>query len=137
MGLSIANAKAEYQDDHGRVIEIVNRSGEPVMDGDKPVSMTILGPYSKRVRDFQREESKRQAKRQQARLSLEDFEDLQVRQMAVAVIDWSGIVDDHGNPLQCTQENVVAVLKGIPYLLEQLQLAHRDERLFSTASPSS
>jgi hypothetical protein len=48
-------------------------------------------------------------------------EDILNRQLAEAIIsDWKGVDDDNGQPLACTVENKIAILKALPEFRDEI-----------------
>lgn len=76
---------------------------EPLMDGDKPVTITVLGRDAKAVQDARKEAEKRHAKG--------DIDETErgLLPLVASVVGWSGIEFD-GKALDCTPENVRKVL---------------------------
>ena len=46
------------------------------------------------------------------------------------VVDWRGVTDREGKPLECTPKNIVKVLADLPILFQQLRIKTRDWTLW-------
>lgn len=135
MGFNIAKAKAELAiEDQGRVVVLQDKNKEPLMDGDQPITVTIMGSYSKVYRRIREQHTQRMVKRRQANPTAEQLLQNRMDLVASCVLAWSGITDDQGNPLPCTKEHALELV-SVPYVLEQLEEAQGDHEGFS-APPS-
>lgn len=93
--------------DEGRQMQVRHPKGGVVTDSEgKPVTITLLGFYSKRFREKDREITQRRI--EQARLGIqpspEDAERDAVERLAAVTVAWSFDTLD-GQPFPCTEEN--------------------------------
>lgn len=134
--LAAAPSVADVED-QGQWIHLLDRDDEPGYYGEdrKPVRMRVAGSYSNR---FRRAEQKvrRKALRGRGKMSAEDLDQQALEIEAACVIEWEGIVSA-GRPVPCEPENVVQVLRAMPWVRKQVQRAIDDHAaFFKTASGS-
>lgn len=131
----------------GTVIDIISpASGDPLIDDEtgKPVTITILGVDSPKLRNIARKLNDRRmndARRGKNNdYDSEVAEAEQIKLLAAATIAWEGIALDSKEPLECNEKNAVRFYSDprFPWLKEQIDRAISDrQRFFKKASPSS
>ena len=121
--------------DEGTVVEIRH----PVTGEKTDLTVTVASYQSERVKKLQRKMANA-AMREQRRnpkkaATVEEVEEKAHDLMVAAVIGWSGFERD-GKPLECTPENVRAVLTNpdLYFIAEQIDKAAEDAQAFLTAS---
>ncbi|HTG26124.1 MAG TPA: hypothetical protein VK681_39365 [Reyranella sp.] len=119
------------------------RTGGPLMHDDgEPMSVTVLGDDSQRMRDYdrkQQDEAIDQAKAgRKSTLTAVGIEARNARRLAVATIHWHLDVID-GQALECTEANAFKVYSDsrFPWLYEQVATGRMERaRFFSGGSTS-
>lgn len=118
------------REDQGRVVKLKDEAQVPY---DPPVTVTVVGTYSRKYK--QAMETRAQAARKR-RMSDEDAQREVLEATAECVIAWEGF-SDNGAPMECKPSNVVKVLEKAPWIHEQIAEAMHDHAGFSkAASPS-
>ena len=128
--LSAEKSKVEREDE-GIVVTINDERGETMHFGDgQPVTVRVVGTYSKKYRDAERLRVDRRFKRGGVDPDVIRKEALELT--AECVLEWSGFFDA-GKPLDCTRANVVRVLDAVPWVRQQVEVAMEDHAGFSRA----
>lgn len=147
MGFVIDDQKDQAGlEDEGTLVHVDGADGEPqfYMNNDqrRPVTIRIAGSHSNR---FRRVEEKLRGRKIRGRAKLTQaqlFED-QLEKVIGCIISWEGFFttrDSNGNRLQeprtveLTPVTARALLKGCPWVLEQLTEAMNDHERFFTNS---
>lgn len=127
-------------EDDGTTFEVRDRQGEIIRQQDgRPVTMTVLGFYAKRVQAAKTKWQRKLSKRTGRRLT----EDQSAAELALdlgvaATVAWEGFASDDGTPVECTPEHVRTWLDTLPYLLEQVtEVMHDHEGFSKTTSTGS
>jgi len=121
-------------DDLAVAIPIYDRQGEPhLAAGGSQATISVLGSESA---EYKRRKAK--ADRAMARGGRNVPLDEQRRMWAACGVEaWHGWEDDSGRPLECTNENVKALLT-LDYILHQVEAGiRRDGDFFASASRDS
>ncbi len=133
LNLGAAQAVAEREDE-GRVIEIMDAMGEPLvyMDGDteKPVWSRVAGSYSKTYRRAVERQRRQALGRRRGRMTSEELTANQIELEAACVLEWGGVIEDDGKVVEHNTENVTSMLAGITWYREQIQIAIEDHAGF-------
>jgi len=131
-GFDLGGAAAVVErEDVGRPVHIKNESGELMyVDADTPVTITVVGTYSKRYRKAMDAKAE---KRLQQRADMDTIREDAMDVTAQCVTEWQGIFHD-GAPLECNKANVLRVLKAAPWVREQVETAMDDHAGFFRAS---
>ena len=131
------NAKEQVAlEDEGVVVHITNANGEPLYFGDKqPVTITVAGTYSKRYREAERAVTSRRFKGNRTP-DIDAIRKEALNLTAECVLAWDGFFDG-GKVLECSKANVVKVLDGFPWVLQQVEVAMGDHAGFSRAVSAS
>jgi len=141
MDLSTLDSKAAAE--AGTVIEIISpATGEPLMDDGKPVTITILGIDSAKLRGISKKLTDRRftdiRRGKNADFDSDVADAERFKLYAAATIAWEGIGLD-GAVLECNERNAQKLYSDarFPWLVEQIDKAIADrQRFFKTASPS-
>lgn len=108
-------------------------TGEPLFDGDKPVTITVRGVESQELREKARDIERR-------KLGGEKLDDAQIgaEKLASITADWSGIALHGPDPLACTFENAVRLYldADAEWIVEQVGPFSRDRRNFVKNRPT-
>lgn len=122
------------QEDQPAVVPIMQPDGktpDTASDGS-PTTISIVGAYSSIYRE--REAAWQAAQAETATEVTRDA--FRVESVAWSVVDWHGIESD-GAPLDCTPENVRAVLAQAPWVCDRLVIAFNNRRRFFTVASSA
>lgn len=138
MGLNLKDEKASIaQENEGTVVHLQNVRGEPIMDGDKPVTVRIAGSYSAPYRKTQAAQTQRLLNKRRQKFTEEEFAANRAELVAACVLEWSGIDGEDGKPLPCTPINALKLVTDLPHVRDQLEEAQADHASFSKpASPT-
>lgn len=127
------------REDAGQVVHLRDPNGEPLYTGgqhEQPITITVAGTYSTRVRKAQDQLQQRMLKKRQRDLTPEQVTANRNELAAAAILEWQGITDK-GAPLPCTKENAIRLFTIAPWIREQLEEAQQDHAGFTgTASRS-
>lgn len=109
--------------------------GEPLMNGETPVTITICGPDSKRYRDAKRLINERRVKTLSAGGDF-DEDKAELELMAAIVMGWTGIHDGKPGAVcePCTPEKVAIVFKEFPVVMDQVAIKFSSRRNFIKGS---
>lgn len=134
--LNTEKGKVE-REDGGIVVHINDERGEPMYFGDErqPVTVKVVGTYSKRYRDAERARVDKRFKRPSG-IDPDVIRKEALELTAECVLEWSGFFDG-GKPLDCTRANVVRVLDAVPWVRHQVEVAMDDHAGFSRAVSAS
>lgn len=121
----------------GTVVHIRTAAGEKLYDHGEPVTMTVLGTYSKTYRRLATAQRDRLLRMRRSTLSAEQLEKQDVDLVAGCVTAWSGF-RSQGQPVPFSKENVIKLFTKFPYVLEQVKEEMSARENFSErSSPSS
>lgn len=101
--MDLAKLSLRTAADKGAVLHLKDpASGEPLFDGEKPVTITVRGADSSSVKEKARDIERR-------KLSGEDISAAQAgaETLAAMTISWENIALHSSDPLECTFENCV------------------------------
>jgi hypothetical protein len=134
--MDIKQAKSvSSREDKGTVLHLKDECGVKMYDEadeTKPVTITITGSYS--VRAKRAMEAARDARTGRiGHLDGEEAFAFNLEVLAACILDWQGFTAD-GQPYPYTRDNAIALLRDVPWIREQVQMAHNDHALFSKAS---
>lgn len=136
-GFDLAPAlEVAAREDEGQVVHIHDQLGEPLYyengSGKKPVTITVVGTYSKRYRASLDQQQGKQFKRR--RFDPEDARKDTLEILSRCVLAWEGVYNQ-GQPLEFNRKNVLDVL-AVPFVREQVEVAMGDHAgFFKTSSP--
>jgi hypothetical protein len=121
----------------GTLVELLGADGEPMQVGTgetaTPVTVRVAGTYSRRYKAAERVAADAMIKRKKKTLTPEEQEHRMMTLAAACVIEWHGIFA-HGEPLPCTESNVLAVFTAAPWIYQQVLEAMQDHSRFFTAA---
>jgi len=130
--LSTAGSVIE-REEQGQAVHITDAAGNLLYqdaEKTKPVTMTVVGTYSRRYKRAMEGRAQQARKR---RLSEEEAQRDVLEATAECVIAWDGF-HDAGKPLECKPSNVVKVLEAAPWIYEQVATAMWDHAGFLRAA---
>jgi hypothetical protein len=142
MGFDLSSLDTKTPSEQGIVVHLESPADGSLLysEDGKPVTITILGDDSEKIRKFVRKAQDQRIERMQKNrpvdVSLLTLENEQARKLALATVAWSEIVFD-GAALECTEANAYRVYTDprVPWLVEQLIRAGSDRsRFFKRAS---
>lgn len=130
--------QAVAQDEEGAVITIEGKDGEEYTAADgSPMTITVVGSESKRIRAVVDRQTKRVFRQQRRQVTPELLRANRIELAAAAVTAWHGVEDDDGNAIPCTPENVAEVLNAADHVLEQVEAGVRRHASFFSNSSAS
>lgn len=130
-------------EDEGIVVALRDAHDEPMTYTDggtvKPVTITVLGTYSKTYLDITAAQRRRMGKRLgRGNDLMEVAEDNATEAVVACVRAWDGFFAN-GKPFPCTKPNVTTLLRSTraQHIRRQIEQAMGDhERFFTTPSPT-
>lgn len=137
MGFDLtATGQVIEQEEAGRVVHVYDVTGEPMYHGEDPVTVTVVGTYSKRYRDALEVKRDKRLVSARGKPDADSIREDALDVTATCVIGWHGFFDD-GEPMLCNKGNVLRVLKAAPWVREQIEQAMEDHAGFSASSSSN
>lgn len=144
MAFDLSTLDSKAASEAGTTIEIISpATGEPLLDDGEPVTITIIGIDSAKLRGIARKLNDRRMtdirKGKNADFDSEVADEEKAKLYAAATIEWEGIALD-GSVLECSERNAKKLYSDprFPWLVEQIDKAIADrQRFFKTASPNS
>jgi hypothetical protein len=142
MALDFSNYDSKAPAEAGATIDILSpATGDPLMDGDTPVTITILGIDSAKLRGIARRLTELRInnlrKGKNDEFDAAEAEAQKVSLLAAATLAWSGIGLGSTEPLECNEKNAKILYSDprFPWLVEQIDKAIADrQRFFKKAS---
>jgi hypothetical protein len=128
--VDISNAKSvAEQEEEGTVVHVKDASGELAYNGDKPVTITVMGTYSTTYRKAVSSNRDKWLKRRQT-LDGDSLDKQAIETTAACVKSWDGFTSGT-DPYPATKANVIALLENAPWIREQVETAMGDHQLFT------
>lgn len=123
---------------HGATYHVVDPySEEPayvnIGGKDVPVTITVLGPDSDKMRQFQSNMMRSMMKRRKASMDADDLDRKMTSQLVEAVVSWQGVMMN-GEELDCTRDNAKVLFDKHRWLREQLLGFQQERANFLTRS---
>lgn len=124
-------ASVEQREDEGTVVHIRDAAGEKQYqdDGTTPVTITVVGTYSKRYRRLAEANRDKMLKQRRTQLDGEQLDEQSLETVAGCILGWDGFTAD-GAPFPFTKANAVTLLKAAPWMREQVEAAMNDHAAF-------
>lgn len=110
-------------------------TGQPLMNGATPVTITVKGPDSVQYRTASRDVLTRRTKTLAAGGEFDD-DRAEVELLAAVTIAWTGMHDGK-NEAPCTFENAVKLYTEFPVVKDQINGRVNSRRYFTKGSPQS
>lgn len=136
-GFDINAAESEASaEDAGQVVHVRDANGDPMFygeKGDKPITITVAGTYSKVYRAALNRQRDRMLRMRRTKMTGEMLDEQQVELAAACVLAWEGFTQD-GQPVPCTRETARVLMAKVPWLREQVEEAMNDHAGFSQSS---
>lgn len=107
-------------EERGTVVHIRNARGEKMYDAGAPVTMTVLGTFSKTYRRLSTAQRDRLLRQRRSSLSAEQLDQQDIELVAACVTAWSGFKAS-GTPIPCDKPAVIRVFTKFPFVLEQIK----------------
>jgi hypothetical protein len=129
-----AEQQATSTEDEGTVVHIHDRTDRPMYwgdKGDKPVTITVAGTYSKQYRRAEEQIRKRPFKSR--KLTGEVFYEEQIEKTVACTLAWDGFFTA-GKPFELNRHNAAALYTTCPWVLDQVVEAMTDHGRFSATS---
>ena len=131
-------AKLDLTDhaNNGAVMDVLHPiSGELLKDSDNNnVTITLLGSDSTQMRNAMSNRAKQQlaSKKPNQITTIDEAEQASAELLASVVVSWSGL-EENGQPIECTNRDVVATLKKYSWLRLQIDQFVSDRSNFFKA----
>lgn len=93
---------------------------------DVPVTITVLGPDSDKMRQYQSNVMRSMMKRRRGQLNTDELQKRLTGQLVEAVVSWQGVMIN-GEEVECNRENCKELFEKHAWLREQL-LEFQQER---------
>lgn len=130
-------AKEKDADETPMPVEIKDRDGEPYTGKDgKPITITVLGKYSKQARELDRKMTNRTLKeaRRGMDFTADDAESRGIEKLAGVCTAWT-VEDEKGDVVPFSVANVTTFLRVAPWVGPQLeQVIEAPSRFFTKRS---
>jgi hypothetical protein len=123
-------------EEQGATISILSADGKKVIVNGRPVTMTVLGSYSKTYRRTQSAQRERMLRTRRSSLTDELLEKNRADLAAACVTGWDGFLAS-GQPVPFTRENVLKVFAKFPFIFDQVWEEIHARENFSARSLSS
>lgn len=107
-------------------------TGEPLVNGETPVTITVKGPDSAAYKRAYRETQNKRLKAVAAGLEFDD-EQAEIELLAAVTMSWTGFHDGKSEA-PCTPENAALVYKRFPVVKDQVQNRVSSRRNFIKGS---
>lgn len=135
MEISTSNSVAE-REDQGSTVHLVDETGEPMFEGGKPVTITVVGTYSKMYRRVQNEQRIRNLKGRRTQPTPDIIDARANEAIAGCVLAWEGFTSE-GKPFPYTRENAAILFAQAPWIRDQVEEAMSDHASFFPKSSAS
>lgn len=133
-------AKEKDADETPMAVEIKDRNGEPyVGTNGQPITITVLGKYSKQARELDRKMTNRTLKevRRGLDFTADEAEARGIERLAGVCTAWT-VEDEKGDVVPFSVENVATFLRVAPWVGPQLEQAiEAPSRFFTKRSANS
>lgn len=110
-------------------------TGEPLINGTEPVTITVKGPDSKAYRDAARAIQTKRIKTLAAGGTFDDDE-AQIELLAAVTVAWTGMHDGK-NSAPCNPENAAKLYREFPVVRDQVEGRVSSRRNFIKASTAN
>ncbi len=131
MGIDVLAAKAVAErEEEGTPVHIKDEASEPQYEGEKPVTITVVGSFSTTFRKAEAREMERQLKHRQNKLSADLVQKRRVALAAAACTGWQGFTLGD-QPFPFSRDNAVMLFEAAPWILAQVEEARDDHEGFS------
>jgi hypothetical protein len=133
--ISTSKTVAEREDE-GVAVHLYDEKGDLMYEDKKPVTITVVGTYSKTYRRVQNEQRLKNLKGRRTQLTPEGIDQKANEAIARCVTAWSGFTSE-GKPFPYTEENAVALFQAAPWIREQVEEAMGDHAAFFPKSSTN
>jgi hypothetical protein len=133
--MDLAKLNLTEHANQGATMEVFHPiTNEKLLDNNGyPVTITMLGADSTKMRQAMSDRAKRQlSKKQQQIQSIDDAEKLSAELLATITIAWSGMTEN-GESIECNAENAVRLYTQYSWLRQQVDAFTTDRANFYTA----
>ncbi len=118
--MNIEQFSTEEKANEGAVMEVVNPQTDEVwMDGDNPITITVMGVDSKEFERIQKESDERDLKVLTKKQKQKSLREENISRAIKLTNGWSGIGDSTGD-LEFNYSNALKVYTSCPWLREQV-----------------
>lgn len=128
MEISTSKSVAEREEE-GTTIHLLDEKGDYLFEADAPVTITVVGTYSKTYRRVQNEQRAKNLKGRRAPLTPEQIDARGTEGLAACVLGWQGFTSD-GKPFPYSRDNAIALFQAAPWIREQVEEAMGDHAAF-------
>lgn len=107
-------------EEQGATVHVRNARGEKMYDAGQPVTMTVLGTYSKTYRRLSQAQRDRLIRQRRSSYTAEQQEKDDLALVSGCVTAWQGFKAS-GSPVPFSREAVIKVFTKFPFVLEQVK----------------
>lgn len=128
------------REESGTTFQVNDEKGEPDFNGEgdskTPVTITVVGTYSRTFRRARERQREKNLKRGRGALTAEMLAKQETEVLADCILGWEGFTSE-GKPFPYTKENAILLLESAQWIREQVEEAMGDHQGFSTAPSRS
>jgi hypothetical protein len=127
----------------GASLVLKKLDGSPLRNSKgEEMTLTLLGPDSRKYRELQRAQVKKRlnrskAKRQDIEADMEEAEADAIDLMVGCTVAWGGFCDDEGNIVAHTPQNIRSIYASYPIIRDQVDAFITERANFLQASPDA
>lgn len=131
---SLSAAKESVdREDIGAPVTLQDEAGDPLMTTDEagtpiPAVAVVVGKHSATFRKIEQTINNKMLKRRVTELTHEILEQNELEKLAACVKSWN--LRDGSTPIVCDKDNVITVLKSVPWIRTQIATAVNDSARF-------
>lgn len=135
--MEISTSKDVAQrEDEGNKVHLTDEAGELMYEDKKPVTITVVGTYSKTYRRVQNEQRLKVLKGRRVQLTPDAVDAKANEALAACVLGWEGFTSE-GKPFPYSRDNAAALFAQAPWIREQVEEAMSDHASFFPKSSAS
>lgn len=128
MEVSTSKAVSEREEE-GTVVHLTDEKGDLMYENMEPVTITVVGTYSKTYRRVQNEQRAKNLKGRRLQLTPEQIDARANEAIASCVLGWEGFTSE-GKPFPFTKDNAAALFTAAPWIRDQVEEAMGDHAAF-------
>lgn len=137
------SSEVEKREEQGTTVHLKDENGELQFYPEgverakqKPVTITVVGTYSKTFRKARKDQRDKNLKRGRVALTADSLEKQEIEVIASCITGWEGLTSGTEEFVFKT-ENAILLLTTAPWIREQVEEAMGDHQGFSTARSQS
>lgn len=129
MDILAQGTSVAQREEDGTILSIKDETGEPMMEGDGPVTITVKGSYSPTYRRASEANRDRLLKRRSTQMDGDELDQRSLELIAACITAWNGFTAG-GAEFPLTKANAIALLRACPWIREQVEAAVHDHAAF-------